>query len=149
MLTGSCHCGKASWRLEGDPGSITACNCTLCRRYGVLWAYDYEGERITLSGETASYTRAGRDNPSLEILFCPTCACVLSWRSMHLQKGGRRGLTVPCKASTYSRRTALEGGRWESATDCGTGALQPASASRAAQAGNLIFIQLNLLYQGR
>jgi len=94
MLTGSCHCGKASWRLEGDPGSITACNCTLCRRYGVLWAYDYEGERITVSGETASYTRAGRDNPSLEILFCPTCACVLSWRSMHLQKGGRRRMAV-------------------------------------------------------
>ncbi len=55
MLTGSCHCGKASWTLKGDPGSITACNCTLCRRYGALWAYDYEGERITVTGQIASY----------------------------------------------------------------------------------------------
>ena len=50
MLTGSCHCGALKWTLEGDPGSITACNCTLCRRYGVLWAYDYENERIKISG---------------------------------------------------------------------------------------------------
>jgi hypothetical protein len=26
------------------PESATACNCTACRRNGVLWAYDYEGE---------------------------------------------------------------------------------------------------------
>jgi hypothetical protein len=39
MLNGTCHCGALSWSLEGDPGSITACNCTLCRRYGTLWAY--------------------------------------------------------------------------------------------------------------
>ena len=39
MLNGTCHCGALNWSLEGDPGSITACNCTLCRRYGALWAY--------------------------------------------------------------------------------------------------------------
>ncbi|MBB2752556.1 UNVERIFIED_ORG: hypothetical protein GGI57_003259 [Rhizobium aethiopicum] len=94
MLTGSCHCGKASWTLEGDPGSITACNCTLCRRYGTLWAYDYEGERMALSGETASYTRSGRETSSLEILFCPSCACVLSWRGLRLHKDGRRRMAV-------------------------------------------------------
>ncbi|NEK33426.1 GFA family protein [Rhizobium leguminosarum] len=94
MLTGSCHCGKASWTLEGDPGSITACNCTLCRRYGTLWAYDYEGERIALTGETASYTRGDSDEPSLEILFCPSCACVSSWRGLRLPKDGRRRMAV-------------------------------------------------------
>ncbi|WP_064692032.1 GFA family protein [Rhizobium aegyptiacum] len=94
MLTGSCHFGKASWTFDGDPGSITACNCTLCRRYGTLWAYDYEGERITLTGRTASYTRSGRETSSLEILFCPSCACVLSWRGLRLQKDGRRRMAV-------------------------------------------------------
>lgn len=94
MLTGSCHCGGAKWTLRGDPGSITACNCTLCRRYGALWAYDYEDERITLTGRTASYTRAGRDRSSLEILFCPSCACVLSWRGLRLDEEGRRRMAV-------------------------------------------------------
>lgn len=94
MLIGSCHCGKSGWTLEGDPGSITACNCTLCRRYGVLWAYDYEGERVSVTGQTASYTRAGKEHPSLEILFCPSCACVVSWRGLRPQKDGRRRMAV-------------------------------------------------------
>ena len=80
MMIGSCHCGKAQWRLEGDPGSITSCNCTMCRRYGTLWAYDYEDYRVAVTGPTASYTRSGKDKSPLEILFCPTCACTrLAW----------------------------------------------------------------------
>jgi hypothetical protein len=79
--------------LEGDPGSITACNCTLCRRYGTLWAYDYEGERIAVSGPLESYRRAEK-NPTLEILFCPSCACVVSWRGLHRNEEGRRRMAV-------------------------------------------------------
>lgn len=73
-LTGSCHCGAPGWTLGGDPGGITACNCTLCRRYGTLWAYDYENERITVTGLTRAYTRRGKDNPSLEIPSVRTAA---------------------------------------------------------------------------
>jgi hypothetical protein len=94
MLTGSCHCGRSHWTLEGDPGSITACNCTLCRRYGALWAYDYEDERIKLSGQPAAYRRAGKADPALEILSCPTCACVLAWRGLRLRPDGRRRMAV-------------------------------------------------------
>lgn len=73
---------------------MTACNCTLCRRYGALWAYDYEDERIRVFGPTGSYTRAGKDDPSLEILFCPACANVLAWRGMRVRSDGRRRMAV-------------------------------------------------------
>lgn len=91
MLAGSCHCGATHWTLEGDPGGITACNCTMCRRYGTLWAYDYENERIRVTGPVASYRRA---DPSLEILFCPTCACVVAWRGLRVSDTGRRRIAV-------------------------------------------------------
>lgn len=94
MLKGSCHCGQVSWNLKGDPGSITACNCTLCRRYGALWAYDYEGERISVQGAPKSYRRPGKDDPALEMLFCPSCACVLAWRGLRLGFDGRRRMAV-------------------------------------------------------
>ncbi|OCP01838.1 MULTISPECIES: GFA family protein [unclassified Ensifer] len=94
MLKGSCHCGNGKWTLEGDPGSITACNCTLCRRYGALWAYDYEGERIAVSGELTAYSRADEKDPTLEILFCPTCGCVVAWRGLQLDGDGRRRIAV-------------------------------------------------------
>ena len=94
MLKGSCHCGAVHWQLEGDPGSITACNCTLCRRYGALWAYDDEGERITLSGVTTAYARRTRPDPVFKVRFCPECGCVLCWRGLKLEADGRRRIAV-------------------------------------------------------
>ena len=94
MLTGTCHCGALRWSLVGDPGSITACNCTLCRRYGALWAYDYENERIRISGPSAVYIRAAKADPVLEIHFCPTCGCVLCWRGLRLEADGRRRIAI-------------------------------------------------------
>jgi hypothetical protein len=93
-MKGSCHCGAVEWQLDGDPGSITACNCTLCRRYGALWAYDWEGERIRISGATSIYTRKERENPFLEIHFCPDSACVLAWRAVRPDEDGRRRMAV-------------------------------------------------------
>lgn len=94
MLTGSCHCGAATWTLAGDPGSVTACNCTLCRRYGALWAYDYEGERVAVVGATSTYRRSGKDDPALEIVFCSNCASVLAWRGLRLEEDGRTRMAV-------------------------------------------------------
>lgn len=94
VLNGSCHCGAVGWTLSGDPGPATACNCTLCRRYGALWAYDYEGERIHLIGESTAYRRAAKDIPTLEIHFCSTCAGVTAWRGLKLEADGRRRIAV-------------------------------------------------------
>lgn len=94
MLRGTCHCGAAAWTLTGDPGPVTACNCTLCHRYGALWAYDFEGERIAISGTTASFRRPGKSDPALEIVFCPICAGVLAWRGLRLEEDGRRRMAV-------------------------------------------------------
>ena len=94
MLTGSCHCGALGWTLKGDPGPATACNCTLCRRYGALWAYDYEGERIHISGPSVSYRRADQAEPGLEIHFCASCGCVVCWRGLTTNPGGRRRIAV-------------------------------------------------------
>lgn len=94
MLKGTCHCGACGWTLEGDPGPATACNCTLCRRYGALWAYDYEDERIRVSGPTRSYRCVDIETPTLEILFCPTCAGVICWRGLELEDDGRRRVAI-------------------------------------------------------
>lgn len=94
MLTGTCHCEALRWTFDGMPESATACNCTLCRRYGVLWIYDYEGERVKLSGPSRIYTRHGKANPALEIHFCGTCGCVAAWRGLRLEADGRRRMAV-------------------------------------------------------
>lgn len=90
MLEGSCHCGKVSWRFDGAPESATACNCTACRRYGVLWAYDYVDEGIHVSGQTRAYVRG----ESIEFHFCPDCGCVAYWRGQRPNPDGKRRIAV-------------------------------------------------------
>jgi hypothetical protein len=107
MLKGVCHCGAAHWTLEGDPGPATACNCTLCRRYGALWAYDYEGERIAVFGPQSAYTRVDSANPSLEVRFCPTCGCVLCWRGLRVGADGRRRIAVNLRLADPDAVAAL------------------------------------------
>lgn len=90
MIQGACHCGAVRWQFEAVPESATACNCTVCRRYGVLWAYDYEGEGIQVSGPTKAYVRG----KSIEFHFCPNCGCVAYWRAQQPKETGRRRIAV-------------------------------------------------------
>jgi hypothetical protein len=91
MIEGACHCGAVTWTFDGDPEGATACNCTICRRYGVLWAYDFEGERIRVSGETRAYHRGSR---SIGFHFCTACGCVAYWRAVAPGRSGRRRIAV-------------------------------------------------------
>ena len=90
MIEGSCHCGAVQWRFDRLPESATACNCTVCRRYGVLWVYDYEDEAIHVVGPTQSYIRG----KAIEFHFCRVCGCVTHWRSCAPEADGRRRTAV-------------------------------------------------------
>jgi len=90
MIEGSCHCGAVCWQFNGQPDSATACNCTVCRRYGVLWAYGYEDEGIRVSGHTQAYVRG----KAIAFHFCPLCGCVVCWRGCETDEAGRRRIAV-------------------------------------------------------
>ena len=96
MLKGSCICGGAGWHFDAWPEGATICNCTICRHYGVVWIYGHEGEDVGLIGETRIFkTSTGW----LEFHFCPSCACVLAWRGVHVEDDGRRRLAVNLRLS--------------------------------------------------
>jgi hypothetical protein len=90
MIEGSCACSAVTWRFEGVPEGATACSCTACRRYGALWAYDYEGEGIHVSGPTTAYVRG----EALGFHFCPTCGCMAFWRGLKINAEGKRRIAV-------------------------------------------------------
>ena len=90
MIEGACLCGAVRWSFEGMPEAATACNCTACRRYGTLWAYDYENERIRVSGPAREYGRGQH----LRFHFCAACGCVAYWRSTRTGEDGRRRIAV-------------------------------------------------------
>lgn len=78
MINGSCHCGAVHW---------TACNCSICRRYGALWAYGCEGEGVSVSGLAQTYAWGRR---WLDFYFCAACGCIAYWRARELGRDGKR-----------------------------------------------------------
>jgi len=73
--------------IEVAPSEVTECNCSICRRYGALWAYDFEGEKISVSDGTRVYLWGRK---WIEFHFCPKCGCIVYWRGARRGKDGRR-----------------------------------------------------------
>lgn len=75
-VTTSCHCGAVQLRLPAPPARVNHCNCSLCRSYGVLWAYYALSEIGIGRGQTDTYAWNGRN---VDFHRCHTCGCVTHW----------------------------------------------------------------------
>jgi hypothetical protein len=92
-VRGQCHCGSVCWSFQGEIPDATICNCTICRRYGVLWAYDHDGHGIHVEDPKAvlaAYVR-GR---SISFNFCSLCGNLVSWRGLKPMEDGRTRIAV-------------------------------------------------------
>ena len=79
MIESSCVCGAVHLKINRAPDEVTDCNCTLCRRYGVLWAYYSPKDVIVPSGVTDTYMRGPKQ---IEFHSCKICGCVTHWSAI-------------------------------------------------------------------
>jgi hypothetical protein len=80
VVQASCHCGAITLKADVVPTEITDCNCSICRRYGVLWAYYSPKQvRFTRPGATDIYMW---DDRSIEFHRCRVCGCVTHWSAV-------------------------------------------------------------------
>ena len=54
MVEATCHCGAVKLQIATAPDTVKDCNCSICHRYGVLWAY-YTLDAVQVSGATETY----------------------------------------------------------------------------------------------
>jgi hypothetical protein len=96
MIEGSCHCGRIKLQIDVAPDQVTDCNCSICRRYGTLWAYYSPKQvRITEAVPTQIYMW---DERSLAFHRCAECGCVTHWSAVepgHDRMGVNARLLVP------------------------------------------------------
>ncbi len=78
MISGSCHCGAVRFELAAPPEEVTDCNCSICRRLGVLWAY-YRPDQVTMIREPGATLAYVWSDKLLEFHTCRTCGCTTSW----------------------------------------------------------------------
>ena len=91
---GTCHCGAVHWTFKGDIPDATICNCTVCRRYGVLWAYDFDGHGIHVEAPRDGLSAYVWGSRSISFNFCKTCGNLISWRGLTPGKDGRTRIAV-------------------------------------------------------
>jgi hypothetical protein len=78
MISASCHCGLIALEIAAAPSEATECNCSICRRYGVLWAY-YSLRDVRVTSRGAATQTYLWDDRSIAFHRCPECGCVSHW----------------------------------------------------------------------
>ena len=74
MMEAVCHCGAVRFELDGPAPWILDCNCSVCRRYGALWAYHRVVPFRLLSDPSAMFAYLW-GNKWLAFHHCKTCGC--------------------------------------------------------------------------
>ena len=73
-ITGSCHCGKCAFRIEGDiPEKLTRCTCSFCSKRGALLA-NYEPTQFHVTQAAGDSTYLWKTK-LVEHHFCSDCGC--------------------------------------------------------------------------
>jgi hypothetical protein len=76
--TTACHCGRVQVKLPSKPSKLKECLCSVCFKYGSLWAYFLrrDVEIITTPGTTIqAYIRDDSDG-DISFNRCGHCGCM-------------------------------------------------------------------------
>ena len=110
----SCHCGSVTIAVSAEPETITDCNCSICRRYGVLWAY-YKPAQVHIlpvGGATDTYLWGDR---SIAFHRCRKCGCVTHWAPIGRSEDrmGVNARLMPLDVFVKARVRRLDGANTE------------------------------------
>ncbi|MDA0220409.1 MAG: GFA family protein [Proteobacteria bacterium] len=79
-ITGGCLCGGVRFSYDGAAGPASYCHCVDCRRAtGGPFAVSVrlDAARLTVTGATASHTKASDAGSPITRHFCPACGSPL------------------------------------------------------------------------
>jgi hypothetical protein len=71
MIEATCHCGAVHITVPHAPETVTSCNCSICRRTGVLAAY-YDPADVKIAGATDTYMWGDK---MMTFHRCKVCGC--------------------------------------------------------------------------
>ncbi len=91
-LEASCHCGAIRIRFANAPTEVVECNCSLCRKYGVLWTYCSASD-LTISPESPATDTYAWNGRHVDFHRCATCGCVTHW-TPRTGRRDRRGVNA-------------------------------------------------------
>ena len=70
--SGSCHCGRVAFEVEGEIDSAMACNCSMCRRKGSLLWFVPKAQFLLKTPDEAASTYLFNKH-AIRHRFCANC----------------------------------------------------------------------------
>jgi hypothetical protein len=93
MIEGSCHCGAIRLKLSVGPKHVIDCNCSICRRYGALWA-TFESDAVAISGQLEALRAYVWGRRTIRTMHCAICGCVTHWEPTDAQDAPKIGINM-------------------------------------------------------
>jgi hypothetical protein len=93
LLTATCHCGAVHVEVPRRPRRLTSCNCSICRRYGTLWAY-YKVHDVRIRAEPGALSSYAWGDRSLKFVPSATCGCITHWEPAEAGEDRRMGVNA-------------------------------------------------------
>jgi hypothetical protein len=92
----TCHCGAIRISVRQLPRTLTRCNCSICRRYGALWAY-YRASSVTVRAARGGLSKYSWNRRTRDYFRCKRCGCV----THYTYRSKRRDNTVGVNAANF------------------------------------------------
>jgi len=93
----TCHCGAIRIYVRRLSRTLTSCNCSICRRYGALWAY-YAASSVKIEAPKGGLSKYSWHRKIRTYYRCQKCGCV----THYAYRKKRRKTTVAVNAVTSS-----------------------------------------------
>lgn len=88
MIEASCHCGAVRIEVDALPETFTQCTCSICRRYGALWAYLTRSTARVVAGQDVETPYTWNDE-LIEFYHCNHCGCMTRYEDAEKLEGSR------------------------------------------------------------
>lgn len=88
MIRAACHCGAVQIEVDVLPETLTQCTCSICHRYGALWAYRTRKTARVVKGQDVETPYLWNDRV-IEFYHCDRCGCMTRYESVDKSESSR------------------------------------------------------------
>lgn len=86
-------CNTVQLGVTRLPRQVTQCNCSVCRRYGTLWAY-YRRSAVSITAPRGALEDYAVRERGLKFVRCRSCGCVICWDGRGKGRDQRMGINT-------------------------------------------------------
>ncbi|TMO58062.1 aldehyde-activating protein [Pseudoalteromonas phenolica] len=93
MMQASCHCGDVTVELLQPIDLVTSCNCSMCYRYGAVWAY-FSPQNVKINSIRSNTKTYSHGDKLIDFHHCACCGCITHYTPTELGNADRMAVNL-------------------------------------------------------